>query len=117
VNRILAAAALALALCAPVAAVLALAAPAQAWMLTAVVKADDGKPSVLGYGFGDDRQACIAAMNTIKKMQPEAAIVQPCVPEGASQQAQANGCNFPAADGHMHRPDTDGCPFIPRRGW
>jgi hypothetical protein len=100
-----------------IAAVLALASPAQAWMLTAVVKADDGKPSVLGYGFGDDRQACIAAMNTNKKMQPEAAIVQPCVPEGASQQAQANGCNFPAADGHMHRPDTDGCPFIPGRGW
>ena len=72
-NRILAAAALALAPCAPVAAVLALAAPAQAWMLTAVVKADDGKPSVLGYGFGDDRQACIGAMNAIKKMQPEAA--------------------------------------------
>jgi hypothetical protein len=27
------------------------------------------------------------------------------------------GCSTPAADGHMHRPETDDCPFVPGRGW
>lgn len=27
------------------------------------------------------------------------------------------GCSTPAADGHIHRPETDGCPFVPGRGW
>jgi hypothetical protein len=55
--------------------------PAQAWTLTAVVKTKDGNPTIIGYSFGTDRQACIAAMDAIKKMQPEAVIVQPCTPE------------------------------------
>lgn len=67
--------------------------PAQAWMLTAVVKAADGSPKVLGYSFGNDRQACLAAIEAIKKMQPEATIVQACVdeaiPRPASQSALA----------------------------
>ena len=53
----------ALAICIP--------APERAWVLTAVVKDKDGKPSITSYGFGRDRQVCIAAMNAIKKMQPE----------------------------------------------
>lgn len=56
-------------------------APAHAWMLTAVVKTKDGDPKITGYGFGNDRPACIAAMEAIKKMQPEAVIVQPCTSE------------------------------------
>ncbi|HEY3622633.1 MAG TPA: hypothetical protein VGL12_09630, partial [Roseiarcus sp.] len=51
---------------------------AHAFMLTAVVKDKDGAPKIIGYGFGSDRQACIAAMEAIKKMQSEAVIVQPC---------------------------------------
>jgi hypothetical protein len=54
---------------------------AQAFMLTAVVKDKDGAPKILGYGFGNDRQACIAAMEAIKKMQSEAVIVQACTPD------------------------------------
>jgi hypothetical protein len=27
------------------------------------------------------------------------------------------GCTFPAADGHMHAPNVDGCPFVAGRGW
>jgi hypothetical protein len=61
--------------------ILLAASPAQAWMLTAVVKNKDGAPSIVGYEFGTDKQACIAAMEAIKKMQPEAVIVQACTPE------------------------------------
>ena len=50
-------------------------------MLTAVVKNKDGAPAITAFGFGGDRQACIAAMEAIKKMQPEAVIVKPCTPE------------------------------------
>jgi hypothetical protein len=39
---------------------IACASAAQAFMLTAVVKDKDGAPKILGYGFGNDRQACIA---------------------------------------------------------
>jgi hypothetical protein len=59
---------------------------AQAWVLTAVVN-KDGAPSVTGYSFGNDKQACIAAMDAFKKMQPEAVIVQPCAPETAEEAA------------------------------
>jgi hypothetical protein len=63
---------------------------AHAWMLNAIVKANDGTPSILGYSYGEDRQACLAAMKAIQKMQSEAVIVQACTPEGQAQQAQAS---------------------------
>jgi hypothetical protein len=56
-------------------------------------------------------------MKAIQKMQPDAVIVQACSPEGQAQQAQLQGCDFPAADGRMHKPEIDGCPFVPGRGW
>jgi hypothetical protein len=58
---------------------------AHAFMLTAVVKDKDGTPKITGYGFGSDKQACIAAMEALKKMQPEAVVVQACTPECADQ--------------------------------
>jgi hypothetical protein len=60
---------------------LALAAPASAWMLNAVVHDKDGKPSIVDYGYGNDRRACLIAMDAIKKMQPDAVFPQPCTPE------------------------------------
>lgn len=61
---------------------------AHAFMLRAVVKDKDGTPKITSYGFGSDEQACIAAMEAIKKMQPEAVIVQPCTPETPPAVAQ-----------------------------
>ena len=58
---------------------------AQAFTVTAVVKDKDGAPKILSYAFGNDRQACNAAMEAIKKLQSEAVIVQPCNPECPDQ--------------------------------
>jgi hypothetical protein len=45
--------------------------------LVAVVKSD-GAPQIMGYGFGADRQACLAAVEAIKKIQSAAVIVRAC---------------------------------------
>jgi hypothetical protein len=46
-----------------------------------------------------------------------ATIVQPCVREGGEVPQSDPGCSIPAADGHLHKPEIDGCPFVPGRGW
>lgn len=52
------------------------AAPAHAWSLLALVKGSDGVPQFVGRSFFNDRQACFTALEPLKKMSPDAVIIQ-----------------------------------------